>query len=469
LEQPSTPSPLALAAGLKLGGKYRLERPAGFGGMAELWVAKNAATAADVCIKVLVFDRGDDESVERFRREAYAAARLSHRAIVRVFDLVELDEDLDLATGGRVAALAMVMELLRGETLGDHLMKRGKLSVEETLDVAIPVLSALAHAHRAGIVHRDVKPDNVFLAVDPDGHVIPKVLDFGVSKVKDAQQLTLDGVMLGTPSFMSPEQVRTSREVDARSDIFSAGILIYMMLTGENPFQGDTFHGIVEAIVSRAPEPVPELPRDLWAVLEKALAKDPALRYADATEFGIALRRASGRATITESGGFAPLRLPADSAVSVPPVDTGAVDTGARPSADAAALIAGRARRRGLAIVGVACGAALVLVFVALVRGGGSSSASGGTGGPAAPAVVTERAQAAAGPEVVAEDASALPVEVAPAPDPEPALELDLEETQAAATKPAPRAPAAPRRRAPPPPPTATATAPREIARDPGF
>ena len=121
----------------------------------------------------------------------------------------------------------------------------------------MPFLSALAHAHRAGVVHRDLKPDNIFLATDPDGHVIPKVLDFGVSKIEsdgDARSaLTLDGVMLGTPSFMSPEQARGARDVDARSDVFSAGILFYMMLAGKNPFESESFHSVVSAIIHREP------------------------------------------------------------------------------------------------------------------------------------------------------------------------------------------------------------------------
>ena len=152
--------------------------------MAQLWVATNEATGAEVCVKILVPDASDDESVERFRREAYAAARLSHRAIVRIFDLVELGANGETTTSGKPAALAIVMELLHGETLGDCLMKKGKLPLDEAIDLALPFLSALAHAHRAGVVHRDLKPDNIFLATDPDGHVIPKVLDFGVSKMR---------------------------------------------------------------------------------------------------------------------------------------------------------------------------------------------------------------------------------------------------------------------------------------------
>jgi serine/threonine-protein kinase len=316
------PAELVLGRGTLLAGKYRLDRPAGFGGMAQLWVATNASTAAEVCVKILVPESDGDEAAQRFRREAHAAAKLSHRAIVRVFDLVELDVTGEAARGTVPAALAIVMELLGGETLGDALMKRGKLPVEETFDIIIPVLSALGHAHRAGVVHRDIKPDNVFLAKDPDGHVTPKVLDFGISKLQgDKAQLTNDGVMLGTPSFMSPEQARGASKVDARSDVFSAAILLVMMLTGKNPFDDDSFHAVMSAILTREVERVPEAPDALWAVLQKALSKDPAARYADATELGIAVRRAAGRQIVTESGtDFRPLL---DSVVTVPPVTTG--------------------------------------------------------------------------------------------------------------------------------------------------
>ena len=297
-----------LTEGTLLARKYRLHRPAGFGGMAQLWVATNESTGVEVCIKVLVPGAGQDEAVKRFRREAHAAARLNHRAIVRVFDLLEFSENGDVVRDEAPVAFAIVMELLEGETLGDTLLKRGKLSLDETLDIAVPFLSALAMAHRAGIVHRDVKPDNVFLATDAEGQVSPKVLDFGVSKMPSAgsadesKPLTLDGAMIGTPSFMSPEQVKGKLNLDARSDVFSAGIVIVMMLSGKNPFDSNKIHSVVSAIMEQDPPRPPGVPDAIWAVLSRMLEKDPAKRYNDATEAGIALRRAAGRASITDSG-----------------------------------------------------------------------------------------------------------------------------------------------------------------------
>jgi hypothetical protein len=195
------------------------------------------------------------------------------------------------------------MELLRGETLGEALARRGALPLEEALDIALPLASALAHAHRAGVVHRDIKPDNIFLATDPDGHITPKVLDFGVSKLAsvDGRALTAEGVMLGTPSFMSPEQARGSRDVDPRSDVFSAGIVIYMMLCGRNPFASTTFHEVLSAVQHREVPRLDGVPPALWECIAKALGKDPAARFTDGTELATSLRLAAGRGSMVES------------------------------------------------------------------------------------------------------------------------------------------------------------------------
>lgn len=459
--------------------KYRLLRTAGFGGMAQLWVAKNESTGAEVCIKILVPERSDDESVERFRREAYAAARLSHRAIVRVFDLIELGPNGEDIIGGKISGLAIVMELLHGETLADLLMKRGKLPLEEALDVAIPFLSALAHAHRAGVVHRDVKPDNIFLSTDPDGHVIPKVLDFGVSKLNETRSITQDGVMLGTPSFMSPEQARGARSIDARSDVFSAGIVLYMMLAGSNPFESDSFHSVVSAILERQPPRIAELPDEVWAILEKALSKDPAARYADATELGIALRRVVGRSSITDasSPSSMAIRTRFDSAVSVPPVGSTSLapEVGAKPAVDAdtsAAFDHVPMRKTPTRLVAAIAGIALAIVIAAVARGSGSSP-PGADVSPASSAPAPATAPVTATATATAPIASA--AEAATPPPSAPAPRAAEDSGAAGATSPAGAQPpkAAPRTSAAPAASSATAPAaprsPSEIARDPGF
>jgi eukaryotic-like serine/threonine-protein kinase len=375
--------------------------------MAQLWVATNEATGAEVCVKILVPQQCDEESVARFRREAYAAARLSHRAIVRIFDLVELGANGETTTSGHPAALAIVMELLHGETLADLLMKKGALPVDEMIDLALPFLSALAHAHRAGVVHRDLKPENVFLSSDPDGHVIPKVLDFGVSKMAGdrgeptAEPVTLDGVMMGTPSFMSPEQARGSREVDARSDVFSAGILMYMMVAGKNPFASEAFHSVLSAVIHQDPPRLNALPDAIWDVIARSLSKDPEARYADATELGIALKRASGRTSTTDSGPQSGIGITStppravavplggDSIVTVPPAgDAGDAEGPPARTPDAA-------RRRAVRIVIGVVAAAAVLSIAALLRSpagsGANASSNAASTAPvvSAPAAIT--------------------------------------------------------------------------------
>ncbi len=353
--------------------KYVLERTLGFGGMAQIWVATNQATGAEVCVKLLVPDPEtgghDEEAVERFRREAHAAAKLSHRGIVRVFDLLELDasgQAMRPNAGGAPSAYAIVMELLHGETLGEVLAKRGKLPLEEALDLFLPVASALGHAHRADVIHRDLKPDNIFLATEPDGHVIPKVLDFGVSKMVSASTITIDGVVIGTPCFMSPEQAKGARHIDARSDVFSAGILLYMMLSGRNPFDdAPTFAAVVDAVLRREVRPLDDVPPAIWAVIERAIAKDPAARFDTATELAISLRKASGRRASTES--YPGIPLPAASSSrrgSTPslPAATAATSRFSEPTAEPAASTSdAMRRRRAIAFVVLAAAVAVVL------------------------------------------------------------------------------------------------------------
>jgi serine/threonine-protein kinase len=297
-----------MAPGCVVAGKYTLVRPLGVGGMGAVWAACNESTGAEVAVKMLL-PRPDDsaEIVARFRREAYATAQLSHRGIVRIYDLVEHDGD----------TLVLVMERLRGRSLAMHLAQFAALPLEEAIGIALDVLSALAHAHGAGVVHRDLKPENIFLAVDPDGLVTPKILDFGISKLRfpEVSQITREGEMLGTPSYMSPEQVRGG-EIDARSDLFNVGILLYEMISGHNPFAGTGMHSIVVAVLEETPPPLPGVSPELAAVVARALSKTPADRFASAAELALALRAAMGMpARPTWSG----LREPTES-LPPPPV-----------------------------------------------------------------------------------------------------------------------------------------------------
>jgi serine/threonine-protein kinase len=247
----------------------------------------------------------------------------------------------------------MVMELLRGHTLASRLQQLGPLSVEETLEIAEPLLSAIAHAHGVGIVHRDIKPDNVFLALEPDGQVMPKIVDFGVSKLARAGAITRDGQTVGTPSYMSPEQTM-GEAVDARSDIFSFGILLYECLAGVNPFaprfEETTWTRDFGAVLDVEPAPLTEVPPALWQVVRRALAKRPEDRFDSAQELAEALRSAVPGVLAADPRASALPVSPTAKTMSAPPVWRGPLPRRVR-------------RRMGVGLAGVATAA-----FVAMLH-----------------------------------------------------------------------------------------------------
>ena len=281
----SSATPSAIPPNSLLGGKIRLVRRIGRGGMGDVWVARNESTRAELAVKTLARVERTPAADERFRREARLAATISHRNVVRVFDLV------DEADG----TLGLVMELLRGSSLEDVLRERGRLGTREAVAVAVAILSALHHVHELGVVHRDVKPSNVFFAVEPDGHVIPKLLDFGIAKLPAATtSLTVDGSVLGTPHYMAPEQIRARGDLDGRSDLFSLAVVLYEMLTGASPFAKETASASLAAVIEHDVDPHPAIEPRLWYVLWRALSKRPYERYATGADFADALRTAVG-------------------------------------------------------------------------------------------------------------------------------------------------------------------------------
>lgn len=248
-------------------GHYRITARIGRGAMGVVYSGRDERTGRTVALKVMMGDlEGDRETRERFSREANVAGKMVHRNIINVYEMGEED--------GR---LYMVMELLDGETLGDYMKRVGPLPLEHALDLMMQVCEGLAIAHAHVIVHRDIKPGNLFVL--RDGGL--KILDFGVARLANSS-MTASGFIVGTPDFMSPEQAR-GREIDQRSDVFSAGAVFYYMLSGAKPFAAPDLPAVLHKVNS---EPPPQLPEDrcppgLWRILMKALAKQTSDRYMD--------------------------------------------------------------------------------------------------------------------------------------------------------------------------------------------
>ncbi|MCA9578455.1 MAG: serine/threonine protein kinase [Sandaracinaceae bacterium] len=266
-------------------GQYELVRRIGAGGMAEVYEAVHRALKKSVAVKVLLPDMAENASIrDRFLREGEAASRIRHPHVVEVTDVGEHD-----------GVPYLVMELLEGETLLRGVASGSRIPIARTLDMLLPIAAALAETHRSGVIHRDIKPDNVFIARSPSGRSVPKLLDFGVSKV------TTDGIpaitavtsVLGTPQYMSPEQARGATSVDARADQYSLALVIYECITGALPFESENVVGILYEVtqgITRAPSAyAPDIPEALDAVLLKALSVDADQRYPDMDAFAEAL------------------------------------------------------------------------------------------------------------------------------------------------------------------------------------
>ena len=295
---PTGPSPAAgLVAGALLGGRYRLDEQLASGGMAQVWLGTDEVLRRAIAVKILHQHLADDETfVARFRHEAIAVARLSHPAIVSVYDTCS-DDGVE----------AIVMELVRGRTLRQRL-DEGPVDPWLAANIAAQVCGALAVAHAAGLVHRDIKPANILLS--EDGRV--KVGDFGIAKAAESADLTQEGSFLGTAKYLAPEQVEAG-PVDGRTDLYGVGVVLYEMLCGRVPFEGDSSSSTALARLHSDPQRPrlvrPGIPRELEAITMRLLARSPDDRYPTATEARAALLGAgaddgptSGDATVVEAG-----------------------------------------------------------------------------------------------------------------------------------------------------------------------
>jgi serine/threonine-protein kinase len=287
-------------------GRYRIQRKLGAGGMADVYLAEDQELGRRVAIKILNGRHAnDDQFIERFRREAKNAAALNHPNIVSIYDRGEAEETYYIA-----------MEFLDGRTLKELIVSRGAAPINVAIEYARQILSALRFAHRHGIVHRDIKPHNVL--VDGEGRV--KVTDFGIARA-GTSQMTEAGSIVGTAQYLSPEQARGG-EVDPRSDLYSLGIVLYELLTGKTPFDGETPVEIAMKHLSTAPKPPsklrPDVPPELDMVVMRALAKNPDDRYQSADEMEGDLDRVARGARVsatTVDTATQVLRRPAAAAV----------------------------------------------------------------------------------------------------------------------------------------------------------
>ncbi len=263
----------AFEQGQVIAGRYRVLRRLGVGGMADVYLADDTTLGRQVAVKVLLKRyAGDASFVERFRREAQAAARINHPNIVNIYDWGPVD-----------GTYYIVMEYVEGETLKDHIRREGRYNPSEAVRIALELLAGVQVAHGAHIVHRDIKSQNIL--IDRSGTV--KVTDFGIAKADDSQ-MTEAGSILGTAQYLAPEQAK-GEAVDERTDLYSVGVVFYEMLTGSLPFHGDSAVTVALKHVNEQPaepaELVPGLPYSLNQICLKALAKDPDQRYRTAAEF----------------------------------------------------------------------------------------------------------------------------------------------------------------------------------------
>ena len=287
---PGSKQKMALNTGEIIEGKYRIIRLLGEGGMGAVYEGENTLIHRRVAIKVLHAGVAENKvTVQRFEREAQAAGRIGSEHIVEVLDLGTLE------SGDRF----MVMEFMDGDSLAERLENVGKISAEDLCPLAEQMLDGLQAAHNAEIIHRDLKPDNVFLLKSRGGTTdFVKLLDFGISKFnamsnEEGFSMTKTGVMMGTPYYMSPEQAKGSKAMNHRADLYSIGVILYECVTGQVPFNADTFNELLFKIGLEDPPPIhdiaPEVPSSFVRLISKAMTRDPNERFQTANEFKDAL------------------------------------------------------------------------------------------------------------------------------------------------------------------------------------
>jgi len=383
---------VSLSPGTLVGEKYELQELLGKGGMGAVYAARHLALDGLFAIKFLspgALDR--DEAHARFHGEAKAAALLTNEHVARVCDVGIHDGD----------ELYIVMEHLEGKDLGVLAAERGALPAFEAASYAIQVCEALAEAHANCIIHRDIKLANLFVT-RRHGQPFIKVLDFGISKVLGVGDVTRTAAMLGSPKYMSPEQMNDPRTVDGRSDIWSLGVVLYRLVSGVMPFDGETLGRICMLILNGEPAPLRAIRPDLAAgfehVVHRCLEKDPLRRFQTVGELAAALAPIAAASAASPSSGVTALPAGSSPRVIVPSLsrtDGGHATWSSTDASNATQLSAGLAAQpappRGmvLGLVGAAVGLAAVLAFVGVTTFGRARAAPpASSGGPSVSAVL---------------------------------------------------------------------------------
>ncbi|HEY1546168.1 MAG TPA: serine/threonine-protein kinase [Kofleriaceae bacterium] len=380
--------------------KYKIERQLGEGGMGKVFLATHVHLAERVAIKVLhreMTTRGD--LVDRFLREARASVRLKTEHVVRILDADRAPDGLPY----------IVMEYLDGRDLLAMFRQRGSLPVGEVVDYMLQTCEAMAEAHGQALVHRDIKPANLFVTQRSDGTTLVKVLDFGISKTLDRDlQLTSSQAMLGTPAYMSPEQLRASRDVDTRTDVWSLGVVMFELLAGRQPFDAPSFGELVIQVVTQPAPPIGgDVPRGLASAIARCLERNAAARFQSVSELASAIApyasdRVAGVSGAQRIATILRNRVQSQPALPIAQLSQEAMVAGATTemtsngAVHAMSTVTEPSSRRGWVVAGVAATIIAAVAAVALTTGGGAERQRVESAAPAAPSITPIAADARA-------------------------------------------------------------------------